>query len=141
MMVFWGRAPSEANGNSAVTSKGAFQIPDEHPVVAISVDRGGATAVVRIRGELDYSSSDQLGSAIEGTQQANAQPVVVDFSECRYIDSTVLTVLIRASKALGDTLRIVVPLDSHIRRIFAITNLDRMLNIDEKLEGALEERP
>jgi anti-anti-sigma factor len=105
------------------------------------VDRGVATAVVRVRGELDYSSSDRLGSAIEGTQQADAQPVVVDLSECRYIDSTVLTVLIRASKTLGDTLRIVVPLDSHIRRIFAITNLDRMLNLDEKFEGSPEERP
>ena len=82
---------------------------------------------------MDYSTSDRLSAAIDGTQHAAARPVAVDFSECRYIDSTVLTVLIRANKTLGDALRIVIPRDSHIRRIFAITNLDRVMHIDETL--------
>jgi anti-anti-sigma factor len=82
---------------------------------------------------LDYSSSDQLEAAIDRTQSAAPRSVAVDFTECRYIDSTVLTVLVRASKTLGDALRIVVPRDSHIRRILTITNLDRMLQIDESL--------
>jgi anti-anti-sigma factor len=59
---------------------------------------------------------------------------VVDFTGCRYIDSTVLTVLVRASKKNGDALHVVIPLGSHIRRIFAITNLDRMIRIEETLD-------
>lgn len=82
---------------------------------------------------MDYSSSAQLEAAIDRARSAAPQSVTVDFTECRYIDSTVLTVLIRASKTLEDALRIVIPRNSHIRRIFTITNLDRVLNIDERL--------
>jgi hypothetical protein len=32
-------------------------------------------------------------------------------------------------------LRVVIPLGAHIRRIFAITNLDRMIRIDETLDA------
>ena len=127
------RGPAAANGRLLPETKEP-PIPDEHPSVVISVDgTATATAVVRVHGELDYSTSDRLSEAIEGTQSVAPRPVVIDFSECRYIDSTVLTVLIRANKTLGDALRVVIPRDSHLRRIFTITNLDRVMQIDETL--------
>jgi anti-anti-sigma factor len=109
-------------------------ISEGHPRVLLSFEEGASTALVRVLGELDYSTSDQLEAVIDRAQRAAPRSVAVDFTECRYIDSTVLTVLVRASKTLGDGLRVVIPHDSHIRRIFAITNLDRMMQIDERLE-------
>jgi anti-anti-sigma factor len=127
------RGLASANARFTTSAK-EHCISDGHPSVLVSVEERTGTAVVRILGELDYSSSDQLEAAIDSTQSASPQSVAIDFTECRYIDSTVLTVLIRASKTLGEGLRVVIPHDSHIRRIFAITNLDRMMQIDERLE-------
>jgi anti-anti-sigma factor len=90
---------------------------------------------VSVIGELDFSSSHQLDEAIARTPNGTPLDVVVDLTQCRYIDSTVLTVLVRASKTFGERLSLVIPADSHIRRIFAITNLDRMIRIGERLDG------
>jgi anti-anti-sigma factor len=132
--ALWVSRFSNANGclNNPAEER---PISDEYPSVAVVVDDTAATAVVRVLGELDYSSSSQLEAALEQTQSAGQREVVVDFTSCRYIDSTVLTVLVRASKKNGDALRVVIPLGSHIRRIFAITNLDRMIRIDETLDA------
>jgi anti-anti-sigma factor len=134
MVRLWVWRFTNANGS---LNKPAEERPisDDYLSVAVVVEDTAATAVVRVLGELDYSSSSQLETALEQTQSAGERAVVVDFTNCRYIDSTVLTVLIRASKRNGDALRIVIPLRSHLRRIFAITNLDRMIHIDETLDA------
>lgn len=134
MVQLWVSSVTDANGslNNPAEER---PISDEYPRVAVVVEDTAAAVVVRVLGELDYSSSSQLEAALEQTQSSGEREVVVDFTDCRYIDSTVLTVLVRASKKAGDSLRVVIPLGAHIRRIFAITNLDRMIRIDETLDA------
>jgi anti-sigma B factor antagonist len=107
---------------------------DELPALNISFEAHATRTIVRVAGELDFSTSDRLDAAIAQTPDTVGLPVIVDFTECRYIDSTVLTVLVRASKTFGDRLRLVIPAHSHVRRIFKITNLDRMISIGERLD-------
>jgi anti-anti-sigma factor len=107
-----------------------------HKSEVLALDVGTATALVRVLGELDYLSSEQLSAALARVRDGGRRTVIVDFTQCRYIDSSVLTILIRASKSLGDALRIVVPESSKIRRMFAVTNLDRLLRIDVSLQNA-----
>src|SRR5665213_954329 len=80
--------------------------------------------IVRVVGDLDFTTSHRLESAIHGAERVDKGVVIVDLTRCNYVDSSVLTVLVRCYKAMGKLLRIVVPTDAQIRRIFTITNLD-----------------
>ena len=64
---------------------------------------------------------------------------VIDLSEATFIDSMTLGVLLGAVKRLrpsGGKVGIVCA-DSHIRRIFEITLLDRVFSLHEDRDGAL----
>lgn len=100
---------------------------------------GGMQAVVlAIHGEADMSVAeeleDRLGEVIDETPV-----VIVDLSGVALLDSTVLGVLLhglRRSKAAGGLLRIVVA-HGEIRRIFELTLLDRVFDLDASREQAL----
>jgi len=100
------------------------------------VENGLPGAVVAVRGELDYLNSGRFEALIEECRLAGKTPVIVDLTQCRYIDSTVLTVFVRANKSLGGALRIVIPTVSHLRRIFVITGLDNVMRIENDVESA-----
>ena len=99
-----------------------------------SYDRAGVR-VLPVFGEFDLANSGTLENLIE-LALAGDQPVIVDFSATGYIDSTVLTVLVRQKRHAGDRLRIVVPAQSRLRRIFAITGLEARLELKTSLEDA-----
>lgn len=107
-----------------------------HKSEVLALEIGSATALVRVLGELDYLSAEQLSAAIGRVGNGGSRTVIVDFTQCRYIDSSVLTALIRSGKTLGNALRLVIPEGSQIRRMFAITNLDQIIRIDASLESA-----
>jgi anti-anti-sigma factor len=106
--------------------------------VEIVTEDRAAPVVVRVIGELDFATSPQLEAAIQGTQNGTPRVVIVDFTRCRYLDSSVLTILVRSYKALTDSLRIVIPEDAQIRRIFNITNLDKLLRIEATVADATD---
>lgn len=90
--------------------------------------------VVRVRGEIDLDSSPQLDALIDRTLPSKL--LIVDLSHCTYIDSTTLTVFVRAHKRRGAHLRLVVPPDAHIRRLFELTKLDEILSVVPSRDAA-----
>ena len=91
------------------------------------------TYVVTVNGELDLYSAPQLESELAKLHQKSVRSVVVDLTECEFIDSTALVLLVKANKRLGAAqagFSIVTP-DRNIRRIFEITGLDRVLTIHQ----------
>lgn len=91
------------------------------------------TYVVTVNGELDLYSAPRLESELAKLQQKSVRSVVVDLTECEFIDSTALVLLVKANKRLGAAqagFSIVTP-DRNIRRIFEITGLDRVLTIHQ----------
>lgn len=105
---------------------------------AIVSENVAGYSVVHVFGEVDLFTSPDLERAVgEAAAASETQFVVVDFSECRYLDSTTLSVLVRAKKALPERLRIVVPSSVPIRRLFEITNLAGVLNVASSLELAI----
>jgi anti-anti-sigma factor len=66
-----------------------------------------------------------------------ANLVVVDLSRATFIDSSVLSMLLRAHKRLGERLRVVVATGSRVQRIFEITQMDRYIALSETMDRAL----
>jgi anti-anti-sigma factor len=96
-------------------------------------------AVVTLTGEHDLSSKEDVGTALA---RAGAQrQVVVDLSECAFLDSTVLGLLVVTCQRQGERdgrLELVVPADAaSIRRTMRIAGLTTFLTIHETREQAL----
>ena len=59
-----------------------------------SLDRDGATATVRLRGEVDVLTVDRVRGALVEALQTRPAEIVVDLAELVFIDSTGLGALI-----------------------------------------------
>ncbi len=57
---------------------------------------GETVAVVRVVGEIDLHTAPQLHEALAGLEAERLERLVVDLSDCGFIDSTGLGVLVAA---------------------------------------------
>ena len=62
----------------------------------VEVRNADATTVISVSGELDLASSPALEEELERVAQSDAQLVVVDLRGLEFMDSTGLSVLVRA---------------------------------------------
>jgi anti-anti-sigma factor len=84
--------------------------------------------VVYAFGELDLCvSSDFEQFLLESAPYGRA--VVVDLSECRYIDASAVSALLRVRARLGDRFRIIAPPKCIAYRIFEILALTKILGV------------
>ncbi len=105
----------------------------------VAIERDNGTTVVLATGELDAFAAPDLASALDGAR--GDQRVVADLDRVSFMDSTVLGLIVRATRELGEAgakVRIVLPAGS-ARRIFEITALDRVLPIAETRSSAIAE--
>jgi anti-anti-sigma factor len=97
-------------------------------------------AIVTLRGEHDLSTTPQLSAALEA---ACARPrVLVDLSQCAFIDSTVLALLLSAHSELVERdgrLELFLPSDpaSNVRRLLTLSMIDTLLHLHESRSAAL----
>ena len=99
--------------------------------------------VVTAPEEIDVTTAGQLRAVLLYSAVRGHATVVVDMSRTRFCDSAGLTVLVRAHKravAEGGELRLVVPDDGAVARIFAITRLDLVIPLFSSLDEALAPR-
>ncbi|HTJ25656.1 MAG TPA: STAS domain-containing protein [Candidatus Limnocylindria bacterium] len=105
----------------------------EHALVHESLDRA---EVLHVFGEVDIFTAPDLESAIAASVRIG-RLLVVNLLECRYIDSTVIALLMRAQKALGNRLRVVSAETGTVRRVLTLTEVDRVLRVTSTLADAL----
>jgi anti-sigma B factor antagonist len=96
----------------------------------------GETRIVRVTGELDLYTAPELERALELDGHANER-VVVDLSECRFIDSTALGILVGAHRRNGGSALLVVTSGVEALRAFEVSGLERHLTLHPSLESAL----
>jgi anti-anti-sigma factor len=101
---------------------------------AIILESRSEGEILHVFGEVDLTSVDELRSAIDRAA-AGGPNVIVDLEPCTYIDSTILTVLMRASDTYAGRFQIVVPPSGIVRRVFTITSLIGQLPVIEKIGG------
>jgi anti-anti-sigma factor len=97
-------------------------------------------AILTLRGEHDLNTAPEISDKL--TAASAHRNVLVDLSRCTFIDSTVISALLRASNSMhsGDCLlSLVIPNDRHhaILRVFEIMSIERALPIYETRAGAI----
>src|SRR6186713_1635015 len=104
-----------------------------------TIDGGEPVVVIAVHGQADLHTAPELRNAITAALDGGAAGLVIDLSEASFIDSMTLGVLLGAVKRLrpsGGRVSVVCT-DSHIRRIFEITLLDRVFAIHADRGAAL----
>lgn len=102
-----------------------------------ATDLGGAQ-LLSVSGEVDLSNVDTVRAAISASIPSDASLVIVDLSDTAYLDSTGLAMLFRFARQLGYTRQefcLVVPPDSPIRRVIELTNLTRVIRVEDAIPG------
>jgi anti-sigma B factor antagonist len=107
-----------------------LSVPDDFGV-DISVD--GGDVVVAVRGELDVLTAPFLWERMEPALSGVTGKLVFDLADMGFIDSMGLGVIVRAQSRLrGEAPArqvIVRHLNAHARKVFEITGLDRVLDV------------
>jgi anti-sigma B factor antagonist len=101
---------------------------------------GDNAFVVAAAGEADMYTAPALEQALEGVVGLGGTSAVVDLAEVSFIDSTVLSVLLRFRERfeeLGGRLVLVTD-DRRVLRTFEITGLDRIFTIERRLAEGID---
>jgi len=104
-------------------------LPESAPPAFIHTS-GDFAEVVNVYDDVDIATADALWDSIRrAIDAAGGRPVVVDLTNCKYIDSRGLLQLTKAHRALGSHRFWVVlsPTGFH-RRLFDITGLFGLIN-------------
>jgi anti-sigma B factor antagonist len=97
----------------------------------IQTVRTGDDLFVLVSGDLDLASADELEDAIRVAENRMARAVVVDLTHVRFMDSTGLSVLLRAhTRRQQDSgrLRFMPSKYDAVRQLIAITDTSRMFD-------------
>jgi anti-sigma B factor antagonist len=62
----------------------------------VEVQTSGSTSLLKLSGELDLASATALDEELERVEAAGAEQVIIDLRELEFMDSTGLSVLVRA---------------------------------------------
>lgn len=90
--------------------------------------------MIKVSGAIDILSSHLLADAIAVAEIAPV--VLVSFEECPYLDSTILSVLVRNARLMRERLVLLVPNGGYVHRLLEMLGLEDVLHI----ESALPER-
>lgn len=98
--------------------------------------------LVRLSGDFDMLNSSKIKNQIlEKVSDTFSKDLLIDLTDVSYIDSSGLGVLIglhKQCKLNGRKLKIF-GLNKNLQELFSLTSLDKILNIYDTLEKAMEE--
>ena len=106
----------------------------------IAIERRGGAVIARLTGEVDMTNSSYVGEELTRSVPNDALHLVVDLSDTRYIDSAGIELLFDLSRRLArrrQTLRLVLPGGSPLRRVLSLTEIDSTAPVYESLDSAL----
>jgi anti-sigma B factor antagonist len=94
---------------------------------------------VRVSGELDLATVGDLEERIEDGLSRGSVPLVIDLTECGFIDSSVLSLLVKLRRRLGEAVPpplAVVARDQPLQ-VLRLTRLDDELPVFASLDEAM----
>jgi anti-anti-sigma factor len=95
--------------------------------------------VIAVIGELDLASSPTLEESLERVFQSGSRLVILDLRELDFMDSTGLSVLIRAHQTAedGDRRLCLVKGPPQVQRLLSLTGVGERLGVVDAPEDAL----
>src|SRR5829696_2053539 len=93
-----------------------------------------------VAGELDQGTAPELREALADALGDPTMPVLVDLSDCNFIDSTGLSLLVEAKRRLSEESRpfgVCCP-DADVRRLLELTGIDRAVGLFDSRDEAVE---
>lgn len=109
---------------------------DQRPQFGVELLRPSEhVRIVQLEGEVDIYSSRQFKEALFRGISEGATRVIIDLAKVTFIDSTALGVVVSGLRAVGDL--DIVCCDEHVRSIFEITKLDRIMHVYRSRDEAL----
>jgi anti-sigma B factor antagonist len=96
--------------------------------------------VVRVAGEVDMSHEDELRAELRSAVESDAKGIVVDLTECEFIDSSAIRALLLSREEKGpdhrgQTLAVAASSDQ-ILRILSVMGLDQVIPIEPTVDQA-----
>jgi anti-anti-sigma factor len=114
------------------------------PFEAIASELDDGVRVIAVRGELDLSTAPELEGPLEEATATGDATVLIDLTECEFIDSTGIALIVRAWQRLdraaegeGRGRVVICSGNEQVRRVLEITGLELSIPIHEKREAAL----
>jgi anti-sigma B factor antagonist len=99
--------------------------------------------VVHVRGELDISHEDDLRAALERGVSEDQSGIVVDLTECEFIDSSGVRALLLGREAQGEGkgagALVIASDNAQILRILSVMGVDEAIPVRPTVEAAITE--
>lgn len=97
--------------------------------------------MVAVRGELDLSTATDLEGPLDAALSETGASVLVDLSECEFIDSTGIALIVRAwqqlnSEGNGGQL-VICSRNDQVRRVLDVSGLDQSIPVHATREESL----
>jgi anti-sigma B factor antagonist len=113
-------------------------VANRPPLFEVVSARVSGAPGVRVRGEVDLSTAPELTEALDAAIRNSRGAFVVDLTDVDFLDSTGLTVFVRARALLGREERdlVIVCPPGPARRVFEITGIDELFAMFDSREAA-----
>lgn len=109
----------------------------------VSTRQESGCTVVAVAGEVDVFTAPVLDEALSAAVAEGNTCIVVDLTRVDFLDSTGLSVLVKALKRIREadgSLHIVVA-SERVAKVFRLTGLDKIVPLHATLEQALRSEP
>ena len=108
--------------------------------ISIDVKEKESVLAVKVNGEIDAYTAPQLREKLFPLSEKEGVKMVVDLSEVNYMDSTGLGVFVGVFKNVRahDGEFKIVGLSERLQRLFEITGLADIIDINSQIEGGVQ---
>ena len=106
--------------------------------LSANVSREPLAAIVRLSGEIDIGTTASLRHVVQELLETDAESVVLDLSDVRFMDSSGVGVLVaahRRAKARGVALTLRHP-STIVANVLKLTGVDQLIPIERAVSGA-----
>jgi anti-anti-sigma factor len=114
------------------------------PFEATAAQLDDGVRVIVVRGELDLSTASDLEGPLEEAVSSHDGSVLIDLTDCEFIDSTGIALIVRAWQRLdkaadgeGSGRVVICSANDQVRRVLEITGLELSIPIHSTRDEAL----